>query len=119
MTVATGDNCTVSMADPVRHATTCCPLRDAELALVRDVTAALDMSDEMGRELATAIRVQKENLDFLGAAVARYPPPLESQRLGDRRRSLDTLVHALSRSDGVGFGLRERRSQGRGCHRRW
>lgn len=94
------------MTDPVSDAKTCCPLREAELALVHDAVVALDASEGTGRELAAAIRSQKENLDCLGAALARYPSPLESQRLGDRRRSLDTLVHALSRSEGIGFGLR-------------
>ncbi len=94
------------MTDPAPAANTCCPLREAELALVRDAVLALEASEGVGRELAAAIRSQLTNLDCLGAALARYPSPLETQRLGDRRRNLDTLVHALSRTDGVGFGLR-------------
>ena len=94
------------MSDPVPDATTCCPLREAELALVGEIATALQRAGETGIELAAAIRAQKDNLDCLGSALARYPSPLEAQRLGDRRRSLDTLVHALSSAERVGFGLR-------------
>jgi hypothetical protein len=94
------------MSDPVPDATTCCPLREAELALVGDIATALQRAGDTGRELGAAIRAQKDNLDCLGSALARYPSPLEAQRLGDRRRSLDTLVHALSSAERVGFGLR-------------
>jgi hypothetical protein len=94
------------MSDPVPDATTCCPLREAELALVGEIATALQRAGETGSELAAAIRAQKDNLDCLGSALARYPSPLEAQRLGDRSRSLDTLVHALSSAERVGFGLR-------------
>ncbi len=94
------------MSDPVPDATTCCPLREAELALVGDIATALQSAGDTGSELAAAIRAQKDNLDCLGSALARYPSPLEAQRLGDRSRSLDTLVHALSSAERVGFGLR-------------
>ncbi|MGE3172597.1 MAG: hypothetical protein AB7O97_08205 [Planctomycetota bacterium] len=87
--------------DPGPH----CPLRSDEADIVRLVLDALAY-DPRHADIATAIRVQAENLDRFGDLLARYPSPLQEQRLGERRRGLDTLVTALCQTDRVGFGLR-------------
>lgn len=82
-----------------------CPLQGEEAHAVSAVLRALE---EVGAlpDISVAIRAQAENLDLFGALLARYPSPLSEQRLGDRRRGIDTLVQALCATDRVGFGLR-------------
>ena len=94
------------MTVPDRPAGSCCPLQGAELAVVKDLQDALSQLGDRASDTVIAIATQRENLELLGAVLARYPSPLEEQRLGDRRRGLDTLVEALSNTDRVGFGLR-------------
>lgn len=82
------------------------PLQDDEYATVHAVLAALAEAGAPS-DIAVAIQRQTENLERFGQLLACYPSPLEEQRLGNRRRGLDTLVQALSSGDRVGFGLRE------------
>lgn len=81
------------------------PLQADEVAVVDDVMAALDDVGAPADFLA-AVVAQAENLEQFGALLARYPSPLQEQRLGDRRRGLDTLVTALCTAGSLGFGLR-------------
>lgn len=82
-----------------------CPLRPDETSLLQDVLAALsDSPAPLG--LAASIVEQAQNLDCFGALLARYPSPLEEQKLGGRRRGLDTLVQALCQTNIAAFTLR-------------
>ena len=82
-----------------------CPLRPDETALLQDVLAALtDSPAPLG--LAAAIVEQAQNLDCFGTLLARYPSPLEEQKLGQKRRGLDTLVESLCQTNVAGFTLR-------------
>lgn len=94
------------MTEPERTESPCCPLQGTELQVTGDLLVALASLGDRAADTAAAIVRQRENLDLLGVVVARYPSPIEDQRLGERRRGLDTLVQALSNTDRVGFGLR-------------
>ncbi|MGA0867704.1 MAG: hypothetical protein ACO3UM_02145, partial [Planctomycetota bacterium] len=80
------------------------PLRAEERELVLSVLEALE-GDAGSGDLTDAIVDQVERLELFGELLARYPSPLDEQRLGSRRRGLDTLVEALSCS-GSSIGLR-------------
>lgn len=81
------------------------PLRPEEARTVDDVLEALEQ--ETGHEgLAATIVEQARNLELFGALLARYPSPLEEQRLGGSRRGLDTLVQTLCSADRATFALR-------------
>jgi hypothetical protein len=81
------------------------PLRDDEQQLVRDVLDALAAGAEPD-PLAAAIVDQARRLDLFGELLALYPSPLDEQRLGSRRRGLDTLVEALSGPDHLALSFR-------------
>lgn len=81
-----------------------CPLQRDELELMQQV---LDQLVAGGQdEVARVIVQHASNLDLFGELLARYPSPLEEQRLGGRRRGLDTLVEALCGAGRVTFALR-------------
>ncbi|MFZ8910206.1 MAG: copper homeostasis protein CutC, partial [Candidatus Nanopelagicales bacterium] len=67
------------------------PLRAEERELVLSVLEALE-GDAGSGDLTDAIVDQVERLELFGELLARYPSPLDEQRLGSRRRGLDTLV---------------------------
>jgi hypothetical protein len=82
-----------------------CPLRPDETLLLQDLLAALtDSPAPLG--LAASIVEQAQNLDCFGALLARYPSPLEEQKLGGKRRGLDTLVESLCHTNIAGLTLR-------------
>jgi hypothetical protein len=57
-------------------------------------------------DLVAAIAQQCSSLDLFGELLSRYPSPLEEQRLGARRRDVDTLVEALCATDRGPFTLK-------------
>lgn len=83
------------------------PLDPAELDLADRVLAAVERrDDEAAGASAAAIREQLESLRLFGELLARYPSPLDEQRLGSMRRSLDTLVDSLVSTDQASFPFR-------------
>ena len=70
------------------------PLQRDEAETVCAVLAALHKQPEQ-IEIAGTILDQAQSLDHFGATLARYPSPLAEQRLGNRRRGLETLVATL------------------------
>lgn len=83
------------------------PLEPAELELVDHVLQALAARGGAGdAATAVAIREQVESLALFGDLLARYPSPLDEQRLGGMRRGLDTLVDALVVADQASFPFR-------------
>ncbi|MCR9247897.1 MAG: hypothetical protein NXI31_22945 [bacterium] len=83
------------------------PLEPAELELVDRVIAAIEASDdENAAATIQAIDEQLESLGLFGQLLARYPSPLDEQRLGRMRRSLDTLVDSLVATDQASFPFR-------------
>ena len=82
-----------------------CPLQLDEIYVVQQVLDQLKAQAEH-REIASAILEQARSLDAFGELLARYPSPLAEQRLGKKRRGLETLVTALCTSDRTGFLLR-------------
>lgn len=81
------------------------PLQLEEVRTVHLVLEALAPREDAA-DVAAAIRSQSENLELFGELLARYPSPLAEQRLGERRRGLETLVSALCGTDRSGFVLR-------------
>lgn len=83
------------------------PLLPDELELVAQVQAALraDACADTAAMLGE-IDQQLESLALFGQLLARYPSPLEPQHLGQRHRSLDTLVHSLVTTDQATFPFR-------------
>ena len=53
--------------------------------------------------LAPVIRQQMATLEWLGETMAQYPSPMDEQTLGQRQRSLNTLIDTLSRSNPANF----------------
>lgn len=96
----------MSDADAAANESARSPLQRAEADIVAAVLQALEGLGDDAADTAAAIRTQSENLELFGQLLARYPSPLEEQRLGPMRRGLDTLVAALCATDRVGFGLR-------------
>ncbi|MCA8976463.1 MAG: hypothetical protein KDC98_17215 [Planctomycetes bacterium] len=83
------------------------PLESAELELVARVRRALQAHDEpQARATLAAIEEQLESLRLFGQLLARYPSPLDEQRLGPMRRGLDTLVDTLVATDQASFPFR-------------
>lgn len=83
------------------------PLEPAELDLADRVLAAVAVQDDPeARATATAIEEQLESLSLFGQLLARYPSPLDEQRLGAMRRGLDTLVDSLVATDQASFPFR-------------
>jgi hypothetical protein len=83
------------------------PLEPVELELVDRVLAALAAVDTAAAQATRgAIAQQVESLALFGELLARYPSPLGEQCLGDKRRSLGTLVDALVETDPASFPFR-------------
>lgn len=53
--------------------------------------------------LKRTIQQQMACLEWLGETLAQYPSPLAEQKLGSRRRDLDTLIETLSQSNQANF----------------
>ncbi len=82
-----------------------CPMQLDEVHVVQQVLVELTQQTER-REIAKAIHEQATSLDAFGDLLARYPSPLAEQRLGQKRRGLETLVTALCTTDRTGFHMR-------------
>ncbi len=80
------------------------PFDDEERATIE---AIHDRVIESGRqdadELTSLITRQMVCLEWLGQVISEYPSPLEEQRLGARRRGLQTLVERLTRTNPANF----------------
>ena len=53
--------------------------------------------------LASAIRREMKNLEWLGEVLWQYPSPLGDQTLGQRQRGLTTLIDTLSQTNPANF----------------
>lgn len=60
---------------------------------------------EDAEDLRATIQEQVRCLESLGQILAQYPSPLAEQRLGNRKRGIDTLVGALSHANPANFGF--------------
>ena len=77
---------------------------EEQLLVVRVLDALREAGDR--QQLGPVVVQQADSLAAFGDLLARYPSPLEEQRLGERRRDLSTLVDAFCESDRIALTLR-------------
>jgi hypothetical protein len=80
------------------------PFSPEERETIERVYQAIEDSNHANAANVCAAIVQQVScLEQLGEVLAQYPSPAGQQRLGGRKRGLDTLVDALSRSNFANF----------------
>ncbi len=76
------------------------PFDEDERGVIREVVAAVGEANRPGAAtLLGAVSQSVALLERLGAVICSYPSLFSEQSLGSKRRSLESLVHMLSRAD--------------------
>ena len=80
------------------------PFDPQERGTIEAIYAAVVCSEHpQAEELRRHIHDQARSLELLGQVMAQYPSPLLDGQLGSQKRSIDTLVDTLSRSNPANF----------------